>query len=202
MKHPSPLVLGITGGIGSGKSVIARCLHIMGIPVYKSDNEARRLNNTHPTIRQALTQLVGNHVYLPDGSLNKNVLANYLFESSTHAEQVNAIIHPIVKEDFLQWKQRQHTSWVAIESAILYESKFDSLADKVLTVYAPEAIRIERACLRDHTSPEVIKARILRQMADEEKIRLSDFTLHNDGNRAILPQIFDILANLLCPSQK
>ena len=202
MTQPPPLVLGITGGIGSGKSVIARCLHIMGIPVYNSDNEARRLNNTHPIIRQALTQLVGNHVYLPNGSLNKTALANYLFESSTHAEQVNAIIHPIVKEDFLQWKQRQHTPWVAIESAILYESRFDSLADKVLTVYAPEAIRIERACLRDHTSPEVIQARILRQMADEEKVRLSDFILHNDGNRAILPQIFDILANLLCPSQK
>ena len=202
MKHPSPLVLGITGGIGSGKSVVARCLHIMGIPVYNSDNEARRLNNTHPSIRQALIRLVGSHVYLPDGSLHKTALANYLFESSSHAEQVNAIIHPIVKEDFLQWKQRQHTPWVAIESAILYESGFNSLADKVLTVYAPESIRIERACQRDHATPEAIQARISRQMADEEKVRLSDFTLHNDGIRAILPQILDILANLLCPSQK
>lgn len=202
MIQPSPLVLGITGGIGSGKSVVARCLHIMGIPVYNSDNEARRLNNTHPSIRQALIRLVGSHVYLPDGSLNKTALANYLFESSSHAEQVNAIIHPIVKEDFLQWKQRQHTPWVAIESAILYESGFNSLADKVLTVYAPESIRIERACQRDHATPEAIQARISRQMADEEKVRLSDFTLHNDGIRAILPQILDILANLLCPSQK
>ena len=198
----SPFVLGITGGIGSGKSIVARCLHIMGIPVYNSDNEARRLNNTHPAIRQALIQLVGNHVYLPDGSLNKIALANYLFKSATHAEQVNAIIHPIVKEDFLQWKQRQYTPWVAIESAILYESKFDSLADKVLTVYAPKDIRIERVCQRDYTTPKAIQARISCQMADEEKVRLSDFTLYNDGNHAILPQILDILANLLCQSQK
>ena len=123
-------------------------------------------------------------------------------ESSTHAEQVNAIIHPIVKEDFLQWKQRQHTPWVAIESAILYESGFNTLADKVLTVYAPESIRIERACQRDHATPEAIKARIARQMPDEEKVRLSDFTLHNEGNHAILPQILDILANLFCLSRK
>lgn len=202
MTHPSPLVLGITGGIGSGKSVVARCLHIMGIPVYNSDNEARRLNNTHPTIRQALIQLVGHDVYLPDGPLNKTALANYLFASPANAEQVNAIIHPIVKEDFLQWKQRQHTPWVAIESAILYESGFNSLADKVLTVYAPESIRVERACQRDHATPEAIKARIARQMPDEEKVRRSDFTLHNEGNRAILPQILNILANLFCLSQK
>jgi dephospho-CoA kinase len=195
-------VLGITGGIGSGKSVAAHCLQIMGIPIYNCDNEAKRLNNTHPGIRQALCELVGNHVYLPDGSLDKTALATYLFASPEHVNRINAIIHPAVKEDFIQWTQRQHTSWVAIESAILYESRFAPLTDKVMVVYAPKEIRIARACQRDHTTPESIQARMKHQMSDEEKCKLADYTLYNNGKRAILPQILDILANLFCPSHK
>lgn len=195
-------MLGITGGIGSGKTLVSTCLHIMGIPVYNCDNEAKRLNNTHPGIRQALCSLVGSHVYNPDRSLNKSVLADFLFASPTHAAQVNAIIHPAVKEDFHQWRQRQHTPWVAIESAILYESGFNPLADKVIVVYAPEEVRIERACQRDHSTPEAVRARIAHQIPDEEKCKRADYTLYNDGNQAILPQILDILANLLCSSRK
>lgn len=201
MTH-EPFVLGITGGIGSGKTLVSTCLHIMGIPVYNCDNEAKRLNNNHPGIRQALCSLVGSHVYNPDNSLNKSALANFLFASPTHAAQVNAIIHPAVKEDFHQWRQRQHSPWVAIESAILYESGFNPLADKILVVYAPEEIRVERACQRDSSTPEAIRARIAHQIPDEEKCKRADYTLYNDGNQAILPQILDILANLLCPSRK
>ena len=200
--NTNPKVLAVTGGIGSGKSVVSHCLQIMGIPIYNCDNEAKRLNNTHPDIRQALCTLVGNHVYLPDGSLDKTVLSQYLFANTEHTEQVNAIVHPIVKEDFLQWKQHQHTPWVAIESAILYESGFSNLADKVITVYAPEEVRLERACRRDHTSAEAIRARMNSQISDEEKCKRADYTLYNNGNQAILPQILDILANLLCLSRK
>lgn len=195
-------VLGITGGIGSGKSVVAECLHIMGIPIYNCDNEAKRLNHTHPDIRKGLTQLLGEDIYTPEGLLNKEKLANYLFASPSHAAQVNAIIHPCVKEDFIQWKERQHTPWVAIESAILYESGFETLADKVATVYAPEETRILRAIRRDQSSPEAIRQRIARQTPDEEKCKMADYTIFNDNIHPILPQILDILANLLCLSQK
>lgn len=194
-------VLAITGGIGSGKSIVSHCLQIMGIPIYNCDNEAKRLNTTHPGIRQALRTFVGDHVYFPDGSLDKAVLSQYLFANPRHTEQVNAIIHPVVKEDFLLWKQRQHTPWVAMESAILYESGFSALADKVIAVYAPQKIRLERACRRDHTTPEAIQARMASQISDEEKCKRADYTLYN-GNQAILPQILDILANLLCLSRK
>lgn len=200
MMHP--LVLGITGGIGSGKSVVARCLHIMNIPVYNCDDEAKRLNNVHPLIRQELCKLIGDHVYSPHGTLNKSVLATYLFADHSHATKVNAIVHPIVKEDFIQWKMRQQTPWVAIESAILYESGFAHLADKVITVNAPEEVRLERACRRDHAEADAIRARMTHQMSDEEKSLRADYTLYNDGKRAILPQILDILANLLCLSRK
>lgn len=196
-----PSVLGITGGIGSGKSVVSQCLDIMGIPVYNCDNEAKRLNNTHPTIRKELCELVGKDLY-PDGILDKASLAAYLFASPEHAAQVNAIVHPTVMDDFQQWKSRQDTPWVGIESAILYESNFAHLADKVITVYAPEQLRIARARRRDNAPAEAIRQRIARQMKDEEKCKLADFTLYNDDNHPLLPQILDILANLLCLSRK
>ena len=116
--------------------------------------------------------------------------------------QVNAIVHPTVMDDFQQWKSRQDTSWVGIESAILYESNFAHLADKVIAVYAPEQLRIARACRRDNAPAEAIRQRIARQMKDEEKCKLADFTLYNDDNHPLLPQILDILANLLCLSRK
>ena len=196
-----PSVLCITGGIGSGKSVVSQCLDIMGIPVYNCDNEAKRLNNTHPTIRKELCELVGKDLY-PDGILDKASLAAYLFASPEHAAQVNAIVHPTVMDDFQQWKSRQDTPWVGIESAILYESNFAHLADKVIAVYAPEQLRIARACRRDNAPIEAIRQRIARQMKDEEKCKLADFTLYNDDNHPLLPQILDILANLLCLSRK
>jgi len=196
-----PSVLGITGGIGSGKSVVSQCLDIMGIPVYNCDNEAKRLNNTHPTIRKELCELVGKDLY-PDGILDKASLAAYLFASPKHAAQVNAIVHPTVMNDFQQWKSRQDTPWVGIESAILYESNFAHLADKVIAVYAPEQLRIARARRRDNAPAEAIRQRIARQMKDEEKCKLADFTLYNDDNHPLLPQILDILANLLCLSRK
>jgi len=196
-----PSVLGITGGIGSGKSVVSQCLDIMGIPVYNCDNEAKRLNNTHPTIRKELCELVGKDLY-PDGILDKASLAAYLFASPKHAAQVNAIVHTTVMNDFQQWKSRQDTPWVGIESAILYESNFAHLADKVIAVYAPEQLRIARARRRDNAPAEAIRQRIARQMKDEEKCKLADFTLYNDDNHPLLPQILDILANLLCLSRK
>ena len=107
----NPQVLGITGGIGSGKSVVAQCLYNMDIPIYNTDNEAKRLNNTHPAIRKALKKLVGEEVYTEEGYLNKPLLASYLFEDEQHTKLVNAIIHPYVEEDFLQWKQRQESPY-------------------------------------------------------------------------------------------
>lgn len=194
----NPQILGITGGIGSGKSVVAQCLYNMNIPIYNTDNEAKRLNNTHPAIRQALEQLIGEEIYTECGYLNKPLLVRYLFENEHHAKQINAIIHPYVEEDFLQWKQRQESPWVAIESAILYESGFDRLTDKIITIYAPQEMRIERASKRDHTSVDTIRQRMEHQMPDEEKRIRAAYTIINDDKHPILPQILDILANLLC----
>lgn len=191
-------VLAITGGIGSGKTVVTRCLEAMGLPVYSCDEEAKRLNAIHPDIRRGLKKLVGEHVYMQDGTLDKKVLAAYLFANPEHARQVNAVVHPCVKSHFKQWAQEQRVPWVVMESAILYESGFEDMADCVIEVYAPEELRVSRAMNRDRVAREAVVMRMSCQLSDEEKASRADYVLYNDDKLPILPQILDILANLLC----
>ncbi len=186
--------IGITGGIGSGKSVVAHLLEVMGIPVYISDAEAKRLMLDDPGIRQGLTDLLGTAVYLPDGSLNKPLLASYLFASAGHARQVNGIIHPRVRDDFRLWvRQRASLPVVGMESAILVEAGFAEEVDKVVMVYAPLEVRIARAMRRDEASRSQIERRIRGQMDDEAKRGLADFVIINDGRRALIPQVRELL---------
>lgn len=181
--------IGITGGIGSGKSVVATLLRLYGIPVYIADEESKRLTNSSPVIRRALVDLVGEAVYDADGKLDKPRLANFIFGQPEHLARVNAIIHPEVNRDFLDWSERQEKAFCAIESAILFESGFDRIADVKLMVLAPLEIRLERAIARDHASREALERRIKSQMADEEKASRSDFVIHNDGRQALIPQV-------------
>lgn len=181
--------IGITGGIGSGKSVVATLLRLYGIPVYIADEESKRLTNSSPVIRRALVDLVGEAVYDADGKLDKPRLANFIFGQPEHLARVNAIIHPEVNRDFLDWSERQEKAFCAIESAILFESGFDRIVDVKLMVLAPLEIRLERAIARDHASREALERRIKSQMADEEKASRSDYVIHNDGRQALIPQV-------------
>lgn len=181
--------IGITGGIGSGKSVVATLLRLYGIPVYIADEESKRLTNSSPVIRRALVDLVGEAVYDADGKLDKPRLTNFIFGQPEHLARVNAIIHPEVNRDFLDWSERQEKAFCAIESAILFESGFDRIVDVKLMVLAPLEIRLERAIARDHASREALERRIKSQMADEEKASRSDFVIHNDGRQALIPQV-------------
>lgn len=188
--------IGITGGIGSGKSVVSRLLEIMGVPVYISDSEAKRLTQTDRTIREGLIGLLGEEVYA-GGVLNKPLLASYLFGSPEHARQVNGIIHPRVKEDFRIWARRHADSRiVGIESAILIEAGFASEVDKIVLVYAPEEVRIRRAVARDASSREAIQRRIASQMSDEKKREQADFVIVNDGETPLIPQVLQLIASL------
>lgn len=185
--------IGITGGIGSGKSVVSKILSLLNIPIYLSDDEAKRLTATDETIRQELTDLLGNELY-QGGMLNKQKLANYLFASSENAENVNAIIHPQVKQDFRRWCTRHSDSpFVAMESAILFESGFDSEVDVVVMVYAPQEVRIQRAMMRDAASRKQIEQRIQNQMDDEAKRAKADYTIINDDKTPLIPQVFRLL---------
>lgn len=189
--------IGITGGIGSGKSVVSRLLETMGVPVYISDLETRRLMHTDAAIRRQLVALLGEEVYA-GGRLNKPLLASYLFASQEQAARVNGIVHPCVKDDFRRWAAQMSAehSVVGMESAILLEAGFAGEVDRIVMVYAPLEVRIARAVERDRSSRELIEQRIRSQMDDEEKRSRADEVIVNDGVAPLLPQVLDLLKRL------
>lgn len=189
--------IGITGGIGSGKSVVSRLLETMGVPVYISDVETKRLMHTDAAIRRQLVALLGEEVYA-GGRLNKPFLASYLFASQEQAARVNGIVHPRVKDDFRRWAAQMSAehSVVGMESAILLEAGFAGEVDRIVMVYAPLEVRIARAVERDRSSRELIEQRIRSQMDDEEKRSRADEVIVNDGVAPLLPQVQDLLKRL------
>lgn len=190
--------LGITGGIGSGKSVVSRLLEVMGIPVYQTDDAAKRLMSDDLRIRAELTALLGDGAYQDDG-LNKPLLASYIFGHPDHARQVNGIVHPRVRQDFRQWAQTQAQgghSLVGMESALIYEAGFQTEVDAVVMVYAPREVRIARAMRRDGASREAVKQRVDSQLDDEEKRLRADFVLVNDDETPLIPQVLDLISSL------
>ena len=188
--------IGITGGIGSGKSVVSHLLTLMGIPVYISDVEAKRLMLTDENIQTSLCCLLGKDVYR-EGQLNKMLLTSYLFAAPENAQKVNAIVHPRVRDDFKIWvKAHEPIGFVGIESAILYEAGFENEVDYVVMVYAPTEMRIERAVRRDAISHKRVEERVRSQMNDEDKIHLADYILVNDGKSPLIPQVLELISSL------
>ena len=188
--------IGITGGIGSGKSYVSRLLTAhFGVPIYDCDREARRLMTTSATIRQQLTALIGTDAYQSDGSLNKPVIARYLFASADHADRLGSIVNPAVKADFLHWTDTQSLPLVALESAILLDAALDDAIDTLLVVHAPFDLRLQRAVQRDGSTPEQVQQRMARQHDDDTLLAAADYVIYNDG-RPLLPQLEQILQNL------
>ena len=168
--------LAITGGIGSGKSHVARQMtELLGIPVYDSDSNAKRLNEESAVIRCGLMEMVGADVYDAHGHLNRQRLAAFLFASDENARRVNSLIHPVVKEDFIRWTSEQTAPVVAIETALLAESGIDKIVDKVIRVDAPLETRISRAMQRDGVSRE----KVLERMAHQQEYPNPDIIINN-----------------------
>ena len=195
------VVIGMTGGIGCGKSYVSGKMKLRGIPVYDSDYRAKLITQTSPAIQMELTRLVGPTLYCPCGCgvMQKEVLAKFIFGNPENMAKVNAIIHPRVKADFEEWKAKQVSGsgskdFCILESAILFESGFDSLADFTVCVDAPLELRIQRCIMRDDTTRQAVEARIASQMAQEEKCSRADFVIVNDGSRALEPQIDALMA--------
>lgn len=188
--------IAITGGIGSGKSYVSALLEARGIPVYNADNESKRLTATDEGIRAGLVALLGEEVYR-EGSLNKPLLASYLFAGPENARRVNAVIHPRVKADFRRWlEEHQDCEVVGLESAILFEAGFEDTVDAVVMVYAPEPLRLKRAMRRDGATEEQIRRRMSAQMDDEEKRRRSHYVLLNDGSDSLDEQLANLILQL------
>ncbi len=187
--------IGITGGIGSGKSIISDVLTCMGIPTYNADNAAKRLISTRKELITALKKLLGSDIYV-QGVLDKKKMAQLIFNDKGLLAKVNGIIHPAVIKDFQVWSKSQNVPIVACETAILFESNMDKLMDVTIAVTAPIDIRIERCIKRDNATEKQIKARMNNQMGDEERIQRADHVIINDGKKAILPQIKEIIDSL------
>lgn len=187
--------IGITGGIGSGKSLVSRLLTLTGIPVYQTDTEAKRLMLSDTGIREGLTALAGNEVYNEKG-LNKAFLASYIFGHPEHLKQVNAIVHPRVRDDFRLWAGKARQEIVAMESAILLEAGFTNEVDKIVMVYAPSEVRIARAIRRDSATRKEVERRIQSQMNDEKKRGAADFVIVNDGETPLIPQVLSLISSL------
>lgn len=187
--------IGLTGGIGSGKSTIARILLAMGYPVYFSDDRSKQLTQTHPEIRRGLTELIGEQIY-KGNQLDRSALALAIFSDDALRVKVNQIIHPIVRLDFDCWVEDQTSSFIFNEAAILFETGASERFDAMVLVTAPEALRIERVMKRDLCSREEVIQRINHQWSDERKIKLADVIIVNDDAQPLIRQVEHMLLQL------
>ena len=192
------IVVGVTGGIGSGKSVVAGIFHALGIPVYDADRAARKLYETNAALLKKVTEEFGQEILDAKGRLDRKKLASIVFDDEINLKKLNKIVHPLVKKDFKDWKELHHASpYLIKEAAILFESGTDKDCDYVITVFAPEQLRIQRVRQRDNRTIAEIKKVIDRQSTDEEKAARSKYIVYNDEHHQVLPQVLVIHEELL-----
>ncbi len=187
-------IIGITGGIGSGKSVAANILNSMGYPVYNSDDRAKILINKDSSLILKIKESFGN-VYNTEG-LDRQKMANIVFNNPEKLALLNSIVHPAVGHDFDLWVDKQSSSLVFKEAAILFETGIYKTLDKVILVTCPLPIKIKRVMERDSVSQEDVENRMKNQWSDEQKIKLSDYVIDNSGNKLLIPQVQKILNHL------
>lgn len=189
-------LIAITGGIGSGKSVISSILRNLSFPVYDCDQQAKWLMTQSQIIRHRMTSLFGNEIYLDNGEINKKLLSHIIFNDATALEKVNNIVHPVVKDDILNWHHSMKGKIHFVETAILTQAKMESMVDEVWVVTAPLSMRITRVMNRDNATSEQVLARINSQVDIADDLPIPVKTIVNDGNHAIMPQVFNLLQSL------
>lgn len=194
------LKIGITGGIGSGKSTVCKIFETLNIPIYYADDRAKALYLENEDLKHNVIQLFGSDAYFSDGQLNRKLISDAAFQNPELLKKLNALVHPAVLKDGNAWHDAQtNVPYTLKEAALLFESGSDKYLDKLITVYAPKELRIERVILRGGGSMtrEDVEARIAKQMSDEEKKDLADYVIINDGNHALIPQVLDIHHKIL-----
>lgn len=187
--------IGITGGIGSGKSVVGKILEAMNFPVYYSDERSKNIVDSDPDIRKELLALIGTEVYLND-KLDRPFLAEKIFRDDTLLQKVNAIIHPKVRQQFADWAEAQNSTIVFNEAAILFETGAYKSMDATILVTAPLEIKIDRVVKRDRLTREQVLERMSKQWSDEQKSPLADFIVANDDTQPLLKQVENIILKL------
>jgi dephospho-CoA kinase len=192
------LKIGITGGIGSGKTTVCKIFETLGIPVYYADDRAKALMVEDKTLINKVKQAFGENAYLVDGTLNREHISQIAFTNPLKLTELNAAVHPAVLRDGEKWhKVQKGVPYTLKEAALLYESGSDAVLDKIIMVFTPLNTRIERVLVRGGLTREEIEARIAKQMPDEEKMKKADFIIYNDGEKGLIPQVMEIHRQLL-----
>ena len=186
------LKVGITGGIGSGKTTICNFFDVLGLPIFIADTEAKRIMDSSPIVRSKLILSFGEEIYLPNHALDRKKLAKMVFNSPLLLAKINSIVHPEVHKHFQEWCNRQDSPYIVYEAAILFESGFYQEMDFNILVTAPEEERVKRVLLREHTTENDIKNRIAKQWQDNEKEELADFIIANNNRELIIPQLIEL----------
>jgi dephospho-CoA kinase len=183
--------VGLTGNIGSGKTTVLKIFETLGVPVFYADNEAKKFLS-HPDVISWLQKDHGKEV-LKDGTVDRNALAELVFNDEKLLKQLNALIHPLVRKAFFSWAdQHQQHPYIIQEAAILFESGFDQFFDKIILVTCTEEIAVARVMKRDGITEFQVKKRLQNQMAQEDKIPKSDYLISNNENEMVLPQVLKI----------
>jgi len=190
-------VIGVTGGIGSGKTTCCQIFECMGIPAYYADDRAKRLMNEDQTVIDKVKSLLGENAYTKDAQLNRAYIADQIFNDKALLQKMNGIIHPAVAQDAVRWAMQQKSPYVLYEAALLVENKSYQNMAKLIVVSCPEEIRISRVLERDSTSKEAVEARMKNQLPEQDKIKVADYIIDNSGEKSIIPQIFAIHNQLI-----
>lgn len=186
--------IGLTGGIGSGKSTVARIFGTLGYQVYYADDRAKALYREDQEVIDSVSELFGADIFLPDGELDRKRLAGIVFSDREKLAQLNAIVHPATLRDFVRWKENllqngYDQPLLFKEAAILFEAGSDRSVQAVISIYAPKSVRLQRVVNRDGTNRRQVLDRMSHQWPDIRKVRRSDFVIYNDGHHAVIPQV-------------
>jgi dephospho-CoA kinase len=185
------LRIGLTGGIGSGKTTIAKIFEVLGIPVFYADDAAKQLMNTNQELKKTIIENFGDESY-KNGELDRKYLASIVFSNKEKLELLNSITHPATIKEAEEWMNKQTTPYLIKEAALLFESGAFRKLDYVIGVYAPQHIRVKRVMDRDNLAIEEVMKRVSRQLDEEEKMKLCHFVITNNDQQLVMPQVLEL----------
>jgi len=193
-----PLQIGLTGAIGSGKTTVAKLFETLGIPVYYSDDRSKNILQNNTLVKNKIVQQWGNSMLDAQGNIDRKALASLVFAQPADLQKLNAILHPLVADDYQLWlNQQKGVSYIVKEAAILVESGSHVHCDKIIVVEAPERDRLTRVMARDDVNEKQVQQRNAQQMPQSEKIKFADYIIHNTDQNLLLPQVMEIHQKLI-----
>jgi dephospho-CoA kinase len=191
------LKVGITGGIGSGKSTVCKVFELLGIPVYYADTAAKEIMHTDGELKLSIQKHFGKDIYGPDDKLDRAALGKIVFNDKERLALLNSLVHPATIKHSEEWSKRQTAPYTIKEAALMFESESFHHLDRIIGVFAPQPLRIQRVMKRDNVTREEVLARINKQIDENIKMRLCDYVIHNDDQQLVIPQVLSIHEILL-----